>query len=69
MRIVCAEPNTVPGEMRAQALTGELGHGLAALAGGCLNSSCEVGLDLQPKQSFSTERMGHDVATPETLRS
>ena len=67
--VVRAEPNTVTGEMRAQALPRELGHGLTALAGGGLDSSGEVGLDLQPQQSFSTKRMGHDVAAPKTLRS
>jgi hypothetical protein len=55
--------------MRAQTLARELAHGLAALAGCGLDSSGEVGLDLQPEQSISTKWVSHDVATPQSLRS
>jgi len=57
------------GEMRAQALARELRHGLATLAGGGFYRSGEVGFDLQPKQSISAKRIGHDVATPRSLHS
>jgi hypothetical protein len=57
------------GEMGAQALTRELGHGLATLPGRDFYGSGEIGFDLQPEQSVSSERTGHDVATPRSLRS
>ncbi|MDN3573330.1 hypothetical protein [Methylobacterium longum] len=57
------------GQMRPQALPDVLAHGLAALAGGGLNGSGEVDLDLQPEQGISTKKAGHDVATPRSLRS
>ncbi|MCJ2125084.1 hypothetical protein MKL11_21505 [Methylobacterium sp. J-077] len=57
------------GEVRADALAHELRHGLAAMPGGGFDGAGEVSLDLEPKQCVSSERIRHDVATPQSLRS
>jgi hypothetical protein len=57
------------GKMSAQALARELTHGLTALTGSGFYSLGEIGFDLQPEQSISSKRIGHDVATPHSLRS
>lgn len=56
-------------EVRANALAHKLRHGLAAMPSGGFDGAGEINLDLEPEQCVSSERIRHDVATPQSLRS